>query len=329
MAARSAAFRTGLFVIGGIAAIIAVVFVLSGGSLHPGLRYESYFQESVQGLDVGSAVKFRGVTIGKVTDISLVSAVYPPEDRKDLRQRVYHQVVVRYRVDPRKLGPDINMPLAVKDGLRVQVASQGITGLAYLELSFIATAPPPVAVPWHPRSPVIPSVPSTLTQVQDAVQHFLVNMDKVKFDEMLKSLTSLVNTVNEEATTGDAHQALANANALLGQLRREMKAADLPATTAAVRDLADGNQTRAILARLGQASQELAQSSAAMPRLLAQTQATIARTNQIAANLNLQVIPILRNLNAATANIRELSETLKNNPAVVLRGVAPPPRTPQ
>lgn len=329
MAARSAAFRTGIFVIGGIIALIVVIFVLSGSALHSGKPYESYFQESVQGLDIGSAVKFRGVTIGKVTDIGLVSAEYPPADPKDLRHKVYHQVVVRFRIDPRKLGPDINVPLAVNDGLRIVVASQGITGLAYLELSFIPNATPPASFPWKPKDPTIPSVPSTLTQVQNAVQHFLATMDKVKFDQILASLTALVTNLNGELTSGDAHQTLANANALLEQLQSEMRAADLPGTTRSVRNLMDGSQTRAILTQLDKASEDLAKSSAAMPKLLAQTQATVAQTSRITANLNLQVIPILRNLNAATANMRELSENLKNNPAIVLRGVAPPPRTPR
>jgi ABC-type transporter Mla subunit MlaD len=329
MASRSAAFRTGVFVLGGIAALIVVIFVLSGGALHPGLRYESYFRESVQGLDVGSAVKFRGVTIGKVTDIGLDSAEYPPAKRSALRHKVYHQVVVRFRVDPRKLGAEIPIAQAVQDGLRIQVAPQGITGLAYLELSFITNPSPPQTVPWHPDSPVIPSIPSTLTQVSDAVQHLLANMDKVKFDQMLGSLTSLVTTLNTEVTSGDAAQTLHNANLLLGQLSVAMRQADLPGTTKAVRDLAGGPQTQAILNQLAGASRSLAASSAAMPKLLAQTQATVAQASETTASLDRQIIPVLRNLDAASANMRELSETLKHDPSVILRGAAPPPETPR
>jgi ABC-type transporter Mla subunit MlaD len=329
MASRSAAFRTGIFVLGGIAALLVVIFVLSGSALHPGARYESYFRESVQGLDVGSAVKFRGVTIGKVTDIGLVSAEYPPEKIASLRETVYHQVVVRFRIDPRKLGPDANLVQAVKDGLRIQVAPQGITGLAYLELSFVTNAAAPQPAPWQPDSPVIPSVPSTLTQVSDAVQHFLTTMDKVKFSDTVASLTSLVGTLNKEITSGDASQTLHNANLLLAQLSVEMRQADLPGTTKAVRDLAGGPQTRTILTQLAQASRALTASSAAMPKLLAQTQATVAQASATTASLDRQIIPVLRNLDAASINMRELSETLKHDPAVILRGAAPPPQTPR
>ena len=66
------------FVTGAIIGMLALVFFLSGSALHPGIKYETYFQESVQGLDVGTAVKFRGVTIGAITEIGLVTAEYPP-----------------------------------------------------------------------------------------------------------------------------------------------------------------------------------------------------------------------------------------------------------
>jgi ABC-type transporter Mla subunit MlaD len=329
---RAAAFRTGVFVLAGIVLVLAVVFVLSGGALHSGQHYESYFAESVQGLDVGSPVKFRGVTIGKVTEIGLVAAEYPPVKRSTLRDTVYHQVVVRFRVSPNKLGPGIDketLAQGISDGLRVKVAPQGITGIAYLELGFVAAAPPPQVVPWHPTSPVIPSVPSTLTEVSDAVQHLFTNLDKVKFGQMLNSLTSLVSTLNGELTTGDAHQTLRNANLLLAQLSREMHQADLPGTSAAVRNLAGGQQTQTILTQLAQASKQLAASSAAMPKLLAQTEATVAQASATTASLDRQIIPVLRNLNSASANMRELSETLKHDPAVILRGAAPPPQTPR
>ena len=37
---------------------------------------ETYIEESVQGLDIGSPMKFRGVLVGKVEEITLTSAVY-------------------------------------------------------------------------------------------------------------------------------------------------------------------------------------------------------------------------------------------------------------
>lgn len=329
MEPRGAALRTGLFVLGAVAVLIGLVFLLSGNAFRPGVVYESYFHESVQGLDVGSSVKFRGVTIGKVTDIALVSAEYQPPNATALNEKVYHQVVVRYRIDPHKLGRDADIREAINHGLRVQVAPQGITGLAYLELSFVDPKKnPPQTVPWAPRHIVIPSVPSTLTEVQDAVQSFLNNMRHVQVNKTIKTLTSMIDTVNQELTSGDAHQTLANANALLIELQKQVKAADLPGTTRSMRTLASGRQTMAILNQLETTSAALAKASAAMPRLIADSTATIRRANDATATLERQMLPIMQSLKQASANLDELSATLKQNPSAILRSSEPPKYTP-
>ena len=330
MDSRRAALRTGLFALGAVAALIGLIFLLSGNAFRPGLPFETYFTESVQGLDVGSPVKFRGVTIGKVTDIGLVTAEYPPAQSVETLSPVYQQVVVRFRIDGRKLGEHADVERAIAHGLRVQVAPQGITGLAYLELSFVDPAKHPVAaVPWTPRTPVIPSIPSTLTQVQDAVQGFLANARKINVNKTIKAFNQLVQSLDAEMTTGDVHQALARANDLLGSLQAQINQAKLPATTQAVRDAANGPNTRALLASLAQTSAALAKASAAMPKLLAQTSATVQNANQATANLNRQMLPILQNLQTASRNLAELSESLKHNPAILLRGAPPPRVTPR
>jgi ABC-type transporter Mla subunit MlaD len=326
MEPKRAALRVGIFVLSGIIVLLALIFFLSGSALHPGTPFETYFQESVQGLDIGTAVKFRGVTIGKVTDVGLVTAEYPPDDTSAEDRKVYQQVVVRFSVDPRKLGKTGNLQNAIAHGLRVQIAPQGITGLAYVELSFVNPVQYPVpAVPWTPDSTVIPSIPSTLTQVQDAVEQVMSSLSQVDLGKIVGQISSLVTTLNSEVTTGDAHQALANANILLGTLNTQVQQADLPGTTASVRDLADGPQTKQILAQLNQTTAQLAKISAELPALVASSQATINQANETTADLQSQLGPILQDMKAATSNLRDLTASLKSNPAQVLLGSPPPP----
>ena len=71
MSAPSNHWKLGLFVVAGVGLFLALL----GGLGARGLRketvtYTTYFDESVQGLDVGSPVKFRGVTIGNVAEES-------------------------------------------------------------------------------------------------------------------------------------------------------------------------------------------------------------------------------------------------------------------
>ena len=71
-------FKLGLFVIAAIVAGIAVLIIIGTGRwLERRITIETYFKESVQGLDVGSKLKYRGVTIGEVTKISFTYTSLP------------------------------------------------------------------------------------------------------------------------------------------------------------------------------------------------------------------------------------------------------------
>jgi ABC-type transporter Mla subunit MlaD len=316
METRGAAVRTGLFVIGGILVLLAAIFVLSGGPFQRGVIYESYFSESVQGLDVGSPVKYRGVTIGKVSDIGLVSVEYPPANPDEMRKSIYHQVVVRYRVEVSKVGRVPRIKEAIPLGLRAQIAPQGITGLAYVELSFNKNAGTPQQVPWTPRHTVIPSTPSTLTRVTDAVQHFLTDVESAQFGKTMEQISGLIAAVNQEFTKGDARQAMANANTLLKQVQTTLKQADIAGTTA-------------LLAKLDRSATALNQASAQLPALIASSEKAVRTANDATASLTRQMLPIIRNLQQVSQNLDDLSQTLAANPSSVLRGRPPPPEYPQ
>ena len=72
MSAPSNHWKLGLFVVVGVGLFLALLVALGASSLKKeSVEYATYFDESVQGLDVGSPVKFRGVTIGNVSEIDV------------------------------------------------------------------------------------------------------------------------------------------------------------------------------------------------------------------------------------------------------------------
>jgi len=326
---KAAFLRVGVLLVIGVVAMVGMVLFLTASQVSGGRHFESYFHESVEGLDVGAAVKYRGVTLGQVTEIGLVSAIYPsavpPDPKADPNQRSYQMVVVRYTIDQKKAGGVPDPSHGADLGLRARLASQGITGLAYLELDFVNPVQfPAETVPWKPRDEQVASMPSTITQVQDAGQALLAKLQAVDLQKLSTSAQTVMDDLHEEITAGDAHATLAEARALLTELRASVAAADLPgltadlkATSAATRGLVQGKPTRDMINAATDAAKRL-------PPLIDTLQRAVARADDGVSDLQRQLDPLLRDARAIAANLRQTSETLRRDPASVLLGAPPP-----
>lgn len=325
--------RVGLMLLAGIGLAVGLVLFLGRNRVIDGISFETYFSESVQGLDVGSPVKFRGVQLGQVTEIGLVAATYrawvPRAGDPDSRM-----VVTRFKVDRAKLGrlPDTTAD-AVAAGLRVRLAAQGITGLAYLELDFVDPARfPPWTPPWGPQFGVIPSMPSTISQFQDAAQALAAKLQGVDIEAVAQSLQVLLDTAQAQLMGGELQQTLAEAATLMRTLREGTQAADIAGLAGEVRDavaalrgLAGGPQTRDLVNATTRSAERLAEATARLPGLLAALEVAVRRANHGTADAQAELLPTLRDARAAAASLRDVSENLRRYPAGTLLG-GPPPR---
>ena len=112
MARQSTNLFIGLFVILGVVlGVVAIIWVGATSYFQKGDTYISYFDESVQGLQVDSSVKFRGVEVGRVEAIKLT-----PGDRA--------KIVLR-------LEPDLKL----RDDAIASIRTKGIIGDKYIKLS--------------------------------------------------------------------------------------------------------------------------------------------------------------------------------------------------
>ncbi|QWE19862.1 MlaD family protein [Polynucleobacter sp. AP-Kolm-20A-A1] len=191
-------FRLGVFVLAAIGVLIAVILIFGSGQLFKkSFMVETYIKQSVTGLDTGAAVRFRGVKIGQVTMIGLSGDIY--EDDVPFQERRQY-VVVRMQI----VGETVNEDLIkefVKNNLRAQVKSQGITGVNYIEFNFTPTANTytPLPYEWKPKYPVIPSLPNQADQIIEGVQKLIDGMNQLnisgtqqKFDALLGNLNTLM-----------------------------------------------------------------------------------------------------------------------------------------
>jgi len=124
---RTLFVRVGALLAGSLALLVVLVLVLTGDHWHPGVEYESYFKESVQGLEIGAPVKYRGVTLGHVNKIGLVAGEYGTPGGTPIDPSWYRLIVVRYKINPKLIGKLPDAASIVSDGLRVKLANQGLT----------------------------------------------------------------------------------------------------------------------------------------------------------------------------------------------------------
>ena len=68
-------FKIGVFAVSGIVVMLGAVLLFGGSDIFKNeVKLVTLYDESVQGLEKGSQVKFRGVPIGKVTDIAILQS---------------------------------------------------------------------------------------------------------------------------------------------------------------------------------------------------------------------------------------------------------------
>ncbi|HEX8783858.1 MAG TPA: MlaD family protein, partial [Steroidobacteraceae bacterium] len=165
-------YRLGLFVVTSVLVLAFLLFVLGGRKLfQPTYTFETYFAESVAGLEVGSPLSFRGVPLGQVSEILTSGPEYEP-DVPLVKRRSY--IVVRAKVtlsaataiQVRREAPEM-----VKLGLRAQTQLAGITGQQYLAVEYLNPAKnPPLEFGWTPKYLYVPSAPSATAAIIANVQ---------------------------------------------------------------------------------------------------------------------------------------------------------------
>ena len=340
-------FKLGLFVIGAVIAGIAVLMIIGTGRwLHPRATIETYFNESVQGLDLGSKMKYRGVVIGEVTRITFTYVVY--EQDKPVNQRKRY-VLVEAQIEPRLVGGkaanDITSPesskLEVERGLRIHLAPQGITGTNYLELDYVDTqAPAPVLpIDWVPDHIYIPSTPSTVSTFVTAASDILDRLRRLDIEATIANLNKLLMTTSERVASLDtagisqhADRTMSRIEATLDGLQSKKLSSEASGLLAELRQTNGELKTllaNPALAKLpGDTSATLASvrelvSNPGLPQSIAHLERTLSRLDRIFGAGEADLGTTFQNLRQITDNLRDLTEDAKRYPSNLLFGAPP------
>ena len=349
MSLKANYFKLGLFVIGAIiAGAVVLVVIGSGRWFQPKLTIETYFNESVQGLDIGSKLKYRGVAIGEVTRIGFTYNKYQ-QDRPMVERARY--VLVEAQIQPKLLGgragagdltEQNSANLEVERGLRMRLAPQGITGTSYLEIDYVDSPLPPVlTIDWKPDNVYIPSAPSTVSTFVSAAISVLEKLKQLDVDTTLANLNRLLVTANaridainskgisdrtervlakvEKVLDGvDAKRLSDESVALLTELRASNVELKKTLSNPALQKLPD--DAAAAIARI-----RVIVDDPNLPKTLAHLSRTLGRIDRILGGGEADLAVTIENLRQITDNLRDLTEDAKRYPANIFLGEPPKP----
>jgi ABC-type transporter Mla subunit MlaD len=304
-------YRLGLFVVVSILALAVLLFVLGGRKLfQPTYTFETYFAESVAGLEIGSPLRYRGVPLGEVSEILDSAAAYE-RDVPLAERRNY--IVVRGKVTLSALEAiqvRRDAPELVKLGLRAQTQLAGITGQQYLALDFLDPAKyPPLEFGWTPKYEYVPSAPSRTGEIIAKAQVFVASLSEVDIKNLGENLNRLLVNLNGKVGELPLAQLSADADNVLRKLSATIERVDpllanlkqsvdnLGVITGSLRRVADRGD---------------------LDRTITQIDESIERLNGLLGDNQYDVRIIVQDLRVTADNLRELSATVKRYPAGAL-----------
>ncbi len=296
----------------GAAGIAAVLWLGSGRLSQKEYRpYLAYFTESVSGLNLHAPVKSRGVAVGSVREISL-----DPTNPERVR-----------------LLLEVEKGTPVKEDTVAILGVQGLTGIAYIELSGGTRDSPVLQAPPGELGPVIHTGPSLMRRLDTAGTMLLADLDET---------TRNINDVLDPETRAALRAAVADLRQVTRAIARH--AADLEAVMAGTAVVArNGAQASADLPRLvgrveasaaavERMAEAMAQAGRSATSALDGVQAAATGTSAAVQRLEGEALPevgrAVDELRALTASLGRVSRELERNPGVLLQGRAPTPPGP-
>ena len=179
--------------------VLALFMFGSGQYFKKKESFAMYFKDSVNGLEVGAPVKFKGVSVGQVSEISIRF--------NEAKNSAYIPVIVE--IEDLHLAKNIKTDLeqengidsgdfSVRKGLRAKLVMQSyLTGKLFIELDFYPDAAPPVYIKGRLSYKEIPVIGSDLNEVWGDVTDVLADLKKINFVEIGNRVELLVTHLDE------------------------------------------------------------------------------------------------------------------------------------
>lgn len=319
MTRKASKFKVGLFVLVGVLLMVSgLIWLGASRYLKGSTTYATYFSESVQGLQMDSVVKYRGVEVGRVKAIRVA-----PDNTLI---EVVMDIVFKGKVDQ-------NMVASLK--------MVGITGIAYVELDQRrpGAADQSPAITFASEYPIIPSRPSEISQILTVAEEVVQQVRRIDFnklaDELEQTLVGarhLVAGAELKTTVANLDKAAANLASITGRVDRYLASGKPEAVTAEAK--AAASEARLLLAELREKVRPLDlgktqdEASQTLVELRRQTGALVAQAQSSLAQVSLDVVSAAEDLRRSATIMERLLERLDASPSDIIFSSPPAPRGP-
>jgi phospholipid/cholesterol/gamma-HCH transport system substrate-binding protein len=280
-------------------------------------RYYAYTRESVAGLSVNSSVKYRGVDVGRVKDIML-----NPENPEEVRLTI-----------------DILQGTPIKTDTVAVLETQGLTGLATLNLTGGSRDAPTLEVAPGQEYPVIKTGPSLFMRLDTAISRLLSEQGFTNLLANLNQLSQNATAVVDEDNRAAIRQILKDLSELTQTLaaRHEQVDRGVLSASQAADNLAKLTETMnkqmpLLLDRVNKSAaavqvmtEELARTGKTVSGLVKETKPDL---EQFSRNTLAETSLLVAELRQLTATLNRVAQDLEREPNALVLGRAPRPKGP-
>ena len=320
MARRTSKFLIGLFVtIGILIGMVAVVWLGTSKYFEKGKTYVTYFDESVQGLQLDSDVKYRGVEAGRVEKIRVA-----PDNR-------LVEVVMK-----------INLRGKLEREYVAQLKAAGITGIVFVELDRKEPDKPDLSpkITFASEYPVISSQPSDVKQLLSGIENVIQSLNKIDTQGISDQIKSTLKVL--ESVVASVNNVVGSVEKALGTGKLEEAIVEVKNTLLKVQNFVSDAQKELQAMNLGKTGTNLENATARLDKImnsgeieavLVEVKDAAKKMNQLVEGLDKRSLAITNNIRGTSENLKRASESLEMlidrvyaSPSDLFFGEPPPPR---
>ncbi len=279
-------FVVGLFVT--LAMVAAVAFVLWIAGVHDTRdkkRYTVYFTDAVSGLKVGGVVQYKGVEVGKVTDIHISPA------RNDL---------IRVNIEVAEETP-------VYAGTQATLAMMGVTGMVYMDMKTDVADQNPVPKTEGEEYPVIQGNGTQLAKIL---------ADVPEISKQLLDITKKINGLLDQSNVESFNVILSNMEALTKDMNGLLSGDNVNNASTTLSNFSDASaDIKDMVARFEKTADDIDKAVQAITKVVTANESNINKFTQDGLD---QIMRMSQETRKMAESIRRTSDKLNQDPSQLI-----------